>query len=116
MLPTLLNHLNPLKNFLIYRFACKVPLTIVASAGGYFHLCVRELGIRENPWHRVGVGWSDMALQHRHVLSARLPQVHHPVHTEWQGLGQPLREQGIVFFALLVLGLITVKRKKNQQT
>ncbi|RRT35334.1 hypothetical protein BHM03_00024532 [Ensete ventricosum] len=50
--------------------------------------------LRKNPRHWVGMGWDHLALQLDHLLPSRHPQVHHPLRSQRQSLGQPSPEQG----------------------
>ncbi|RWW61532.1 hypothetical protein BHE74_00031412 [Ensete ventricosum] len=63
-------------------------------AGGDDHRRVCVVELRKNPRHWVGMGWDHLALQLDHLLPSRHPQVHHPLRSQRQSLGQPSPEQG----------------------
>ena len=56
--------------------------------GGYTYSRVCKLGVCQNAWYWVGMGWCNMALQHHLLLTIGYSQVHYPVCVEWQGMGQ----------------------------
>lgn len=46
--------------------------------GGLCDCCVCTLGLCENPWSWVGMGWSNLGLQYHHLHSSWYPQISHP--------------------------------------